>query len=73
MLSFIYNIIMLTAMLYRNRDIITMGKPVLLCILQNINLKRLRYNIKINLINLSKRIQIMENYVESKCNQNEPN
>ena len=64
MLSFIYNMLMVTAMLYKNRDIITLiGKPILLCILQNINLQRIKYNIKINLINLSKRIQIMENYI----------
>ena len=63
MLSFIYDIVMLTAMLYKNRDIIALGKPILLCLLQNINLRKLRYNIKINLMNLAKRIQIMENYI----------
>ena len=63
MFSFIYNIVLITVMLYRNCDIIAMGKPILLCILQNINLKRLKYNIKINLINLSQRIQIIEHYI----------
>ena len=63
MLSFIYDIISFTSMLYRNRDIVALGQPILFCILQNIDLRRIRYNIKINLMNLAKRIQIMENYI----------
>ena len=64
MFRIIYDMLMFTTMLYRNRDIIhTFGKPILLCVLQNIDLKRIRYNIKVNLIQLSQRIQIMENYI----------
>lgn len=64
MLTSIYNIIVFTTMVYKNRNLIKMvTKPVLLYILRNINLKRIRYNIKVSLTNLSQRIQIMENYI----------
>ena len=63
MLSFIYNILLFTSILYRNRDIIALAKLVLLCVLDNINLKRLKYHVKVNLINLSQRIRIIEHYI----------
>ena len=40
-----------------NKDIIALvSKPVFLHIIENINLKRLKSHVKVNLINLSQRI-----------------
>ena len=64
MLDLFYNILLFSTTLYRNKDIIALvSKPVLLYIIENINLKRLKYHVKVNLINLSQRIRIIEQYI----------
>ena len=62
--NWFYNILLFTTTLYRNKDIIALvSKPILLYLFHNLNLKRLKYHVKVHLINLSRRIRIIEQYI----------